>query len=84
MGGMHVLEWCVLYKEMIGNAVCVASCLRCSAWGIAWNEMQRQCIWTDPAFRDGFYYRDGGEVMISLYNHHFFLSHQNQAWQQQE
>jgi homoserine O-acetyltransferase len=55
MGGMLVLEWAYLGKEFVRNIVPIATSSRHSAWGISWGEAQRQSIYADPKYDDGYY-----------------------------
>lgn len=55
MGGMQVLEWAVTYNTSIAGAIVMATPGRIRAQAIAYNEVQRQAILSDPAFRGGFY-----------------------------
>lgn len=55
LGGMFVLEWAYLGKEYIRSIVPIATSSRHSAWGISWGEAQRQSIYADPKYDDGYY-----------------------------
>ncbi|KAH3674751.1 hypothetical protein WICPIJ_009483 [Wickerhamomyces pijperi] len=55
MGGMLVLEWAMLGKEYVKSFVALATSARNSAWCISWSEAQRQCIYSDPKYLDGYY-----------------------------
>ncbi len=55
LGGMQVLEWALLYPEMVESAVFVASTARHSAWCIGLSEAQRQAIYADPRWQEGRY-----------------------------
>ncbi|KAF5376938.1 hypothetical protein D9615_007292 [Tricholomella constricta] len=56
MGGMHVLEWPLCSPPgYIRHIVPLATSARHSAWCIAWAEAQRQCVYADPSFRNGYY-----------------------------
>ncbi|GLR63523.1 homoserine O-succinyltransferase MetX [Marinospirillum insulare] len=55
LGGMQVLEWSLRYPQRLGHAVVVASSPKLSAQNIAFNEVARQAIMSDPDFRDGRY-----------------------------
>lgn len=55
MGGMLCLEWAMFGKEYVKNIVALATNARNSAWCISWNEAQRQCIYSDPKYLDGYY-----------------------------
>ena len=59
MGGMQVLEWVARYGERVASAVPIAAAARHSAQNIAFHEVGRQAIMTDPDWCDGFYYRRG-------------------------
>lgn len=59
MGGMQVIEWAVMYPEMVVRAVPIATGASHTAWGIGLNEVARQAIFTDPAYRNGDYYAHG-------------------------
>ena len=52
---MFVLEWAYLGKEYIRSIVPIATSSRHSAWGISWGEAQRQSIYADPKYDDGYY-----------------------------
>jgi len=56
IGGMQVLEWSVRYPEMVVSAVPLATTTRHSALAIAFNEVARQAIMTDPNWKNGHYY----------------------------
>ncbi|KHJ33221.1 putative homoserine o-acetyltransferase [Erysiphe necator] len=55
MGGMLVLEWAYFGKDYIRCIAPIATSGRHSAWGISWGEAQRQCIYADPKYNDGYY-----------------------------
>jgi homoserine O-acetyltransferase/O-succinyltransferase len=55
MGGMLCLEWAYIGKEYIKAIVPIATSARHSAWGISWGEAQRQSIYSDPKYEDGYY-----------------------------
>jgi homoserine O-acetyltransferase/O-succinyltransferase len=56
MGGMQVLQWVVSYPERIRLAIPIATTSKLSAQAIAFNEVGRQAIRSDPQWRDGDYY----------------------------
>ncbi|KAF6758810.1 homoserine O-acetyltransferase [Ephemerocybe angulata] len=56
MGGMAALEWPPCSpKGYVRHLVALATSARHSAWCISWGEAQRQSIYSDPVYEDGFY-----------------------------
>ena len=55
MGGMLVLEYAYFGNEYVRSIVPIATSARHSAWGISWGEAQRQSIYSDPKYEDGYY-----------------------------
>jgi homoserine O-acetyltransferase len=55
MGGMLVLEWAYFGQDYVRSIVPIATSSRHSAWGISWGEAQRQSIYADPKYDDGYY-----------------------------
>ena len=58
MGGMLALEYAYFGKEYVRTIVPIATSSRHSAWGISWGEAQRQSIYCDPKYQDGYYAAD--------------------------
>ncbi len=56
LGGMQALEWSLTYPDMMDCAIPLATTMRHSALAIAFNEIARQAIMADPAWRRGDYY----------------------------
>lgn len=56
MGGMQVLQWIVSYPDMVKKAIPIATTAHSSPQQIAFNEVGRQAIITDPHWNDGDYY----------------------------
>ncbi len=59
LGGMQTLSWTLQYPERVKHAVVVASAPNLNAENIAFNEVARRAIVTDPDFHDGHYLRHG-------------------------
>lgn len=55
MGGMLVLEFAYFGKDYVRSIIPIATSARYSAWGISWGEAQRQSIYSDPKYEDGYY-----------------------------
>ncbi|KAF9927641.1 homoserine O- acetyltransferase [Linnemannia zychae] len=55
MGGMQVLEWSFFGSDYIKAIVPIATSAKHSAWCISWGEAQRQSIYSDPNYLDGYY-----------------------------
>ncbi len=53
LGGMQALDWAIRYPSRIRNALVIAAAPNLSAENIAFNEIARQAIMTDPDFHDG-------------------------------
>ena len=57
--GMQALQWTISYPERVRHCLCIASAPRLSAENIAFNEVARQSILTDPDFHEGHFYEHG-------------------------
>ncbi|WWC61964.1 homoserine O-acetyltransferase [Kwoniella dejecticola CBS 10117] len=57
MGGMTCLEWPLNSPPgFVRSIVPLATSARHSAWCISWGEAQRQSIYSDPDYKDGYYF----------------------------
>lgn len=56
LGGMQALQWTLEYPQRVRHGIVIASTPRLSAQNIAFNEVARQAILSDPDFHDGHYY----------------------------
>ena len=59
LGGMQALSWTLQYPERVTHAVVVASAPNLNAENIAFNEVARRAIATDPDFHGGHFYAQG-------------------------
>jgi homoserine O-acetyltransferase/O-succinyltransferase len=78
MGGMQALQWVASYPERVRAAVPIATALKHSPQQIAFNEVIRQSIMGDPAWRMGEYYDQGqprnGLAVARMIGHITFMS----------
>lgn len=81
MGGMQVLQWVASYPERVKSAIPIATALKHSPQQIAFNEVIRQSIMADPAWREGNYYAYGqpekGLSVARMIGHITFMSDQS-------
>lgn len=59
LGGMQALSWTLQYPARVTHAVVVASAPNLNAENIAFNEVARRAIATDPDFHGGHFYAQG-------------------------
>ena len=59
LGGMQALSWSLRYPEKLRHAVVIASAPNLNAENIAFNEVARRAIATDPDFHGGHFYEHG-------------------------
>ena len=59
LGGMQALQWSIAYPERMRHALVIASAPNLTAQNIAFNEVARQAIITDPEFYEGDYFNHG-------------------------
>lgn len=60
LGGFQVLEWAARFPDQVNSAVVIAAGANLSAQGIAFNNVGRRAIYSDPRFKNGRYYGDDG------------------------
>ncbi len=56
LGGMQAMAWSMMYPDRIGHCIVIASTPKLSAQNIAFNEVARSAILSDPDFHGGDYY----------------------------
>jgi len=59
LGGMQALAWTLRHPEKLRHCVAVATAPNLSAQNIAFNEVARRAIITDPDFHGGHFYEHG-------------------------
>jgi homoserine O-acetyltransferase len=59
LGGMQALDWAMRRPERLGHCIAVATAPNLSAQNIAFNEVARRAIVTDPDFHGGHFYAHG-------------------------
>eukprot|EP01135_Chromosphaera_perkinsii_P001224 Nk52_evm23s162 gene=Nk52_evmTU23s162 len=55
LGGMQVLEWGMYGRSFIKHLIPIATSARHSPWAISWGEIQREAIYNDPNWNNGYY-----------------------------
>lgn len=79
LGGMQALQWAIDYPELLGHCLAIASAPNLTAQNIAFNEVARQAILTDPDFCDGHFIEQGkrparGLMLARMLGHITYLS----------
>ena len=79
LGGMQALQWTISYPERVRHCLCIASAPKLSAQNIAFNEVARQAILTDPEFHGGHFQEQGvipkrGLMLARMVGHITYLS----------
>jgi homoserine O-acetyltransferase len=79
LGGMQVQQWAIAYPERVAHAIAIASAPELSAQNIAFNEIARQAILSDPDFHGGHFYAYGvvpsrGLKLARMLGHITYLS----------
>lgn len=80
LGGMNAMRWALEYPERVRHCVVIASALKLTAQNIAFNEIARRAIRSDPDFRDGDFAEHGvvprnGLALARMVGHVTYLSH---------
>ncbi len=84
LGGMQALSWTIQYPQRVGHCVAIAAAPRLSAQNIAFNEVARTAIRSDPDFHGGDYYAHGtvpkrGLRVARMIGHITYLSGEDMA-----
>ncbi len=79
LGGMQALQWTIDQPERIRHALVIAAAPKLTAQNIAFNEVARQAILSDPDFHAGHYYDAGvvprrGLMLARMLGHITYLS----------
>ena len=84
LGGMQALAWSTMYQQRVAHCIVVASTAKLSAQNIAFNEVARSAIISDPEFHGGDYYAHGvkprrGLRVARMIGHITYLSDDDMA-----
>ncbi|NMM38676.1 MAG: homoserine O-acetyltransferase [Glaciimonas sp.] len=84
LGGMQALAWSIMYPARLRHCIIIASTPTLSAQNIAFNDVARQAILTDPDFHGGDYYAHGvvpknGLSVARMIGHITYLSDDDMA-----
>ncbi|MGP0172970.1 homoserine O-succinyltransferase MetX [Pseudomonas sp. NCHU5208] len=79
LGGMQALQWTISYPERVRHCLAIATAPKLSAQNIAFNEVARQAILTDPEFHGGHFQEQGvipkrGLMLARMVGHITYLS----------
>jgi homoserine O-acetyltransferase len=84
LGGMQALAWAILFPQRLRHCIVIASTPKLSAQNIAFNDVARQAILTDPDYRGGDFYEHGvvpknGLKVARMVGHITYLSNDDMA-----
>ncbi|WP_374694289.1 homoserine O-acetyltransferase [Janthinobacterium sp. J1-1] len=84
LGGMQALAWSIMYPDRLAHCVVIASTAKLSAQNIAFNDVARQAILSDPDYRGGDFYAYGvvpknGLRVARMVGHITYLSNDDMA-----
>ncbi|MDO9321274.1 MAG: homoserine O-acetyltransferase [Pseudomonas sp.] len=79
LGGMQALQWTISYPERVRHCLAIACAPKLSAQNIAFNEVARQAILSDPDFHGGHFQERGvipkrGLILARMVGHITYLS----------
>jgi homoserine O-acetyltransferase len=84
LGGMQALSWSTMFPERLRHCIVIASTPKLSAQNIAFNDVARQAILTDPDYHGGDFYEHGvvpknGLKVARMVGHITYLSNDDMA-----
>ncbi|MEW7851166.1 homoserine O-acetyltransferase [Massilia aurea] len=84
LGGMQALSWSIKFPERLRHCIVIASTPKLSAQNIAFNDVARQAILTDPDYHGGDFYEHGvvpknGLKVARMVGHITYLSNDDMA-----
>lgn len=84
LGGMQALAWSVMFPARLRHCMVIASTPKLSAQNIAFNDVARQAILTDPDYHGGDFYEHGvvpknGLKVARMVGHITYLSNDDMA-----
>lgn len=84
LGGMQALSWSIMFPERLRHCIVIASTPKLSAQNIAFNDVARQAILTDPDYHGGDFYEHGvvpknGLKVARMVGHITYLSNDDMA-----
>ncbi len=79
LGGMQAMRWALEYPQRVRHCVVIAAAMKLSAQNLAFNEIARQAIQSDPRFHEGRYLDHGsnpdqGLALARMVGHITYLS----------
>lgn len=79
LGGMQAMQWAIDFPERLRHAIVIASTSKLSAQNIAFNEVARKAITSDPHFHAGHFYEHNtipqkGLMLARMVGHITYLS----------
>ncbi len=84
LGGMQALAWSIMFPQRLRHCMVIASTPKLSAQNIAFNDVARQAILTDPDYHGGDFYEHGvvpknGLKVARMVGHITYLSNDDMA-----
>jgi homoserine O-acetyltransferase/O-succinyltransferase len=79
LGGMQAMQWAIDYPKHLQHSIVIAAAPKLTAQNIAFNEVARQAILSDPEFHEGHYYQHDavphrGLMLARMLGHITYLS----------